>query len=50
VNYLLFQSCEVAGYRIPEGAQVAYISHSVHRDEAVFPRPDDFYPDRWKRE
>ena len=47
---MFVQACAVAGYSIPEGAQVAYISHSANRDAAVFPRPDDFYPERWKNE
>lgn len=53
-THLLFpfclQACEVGGYRIPEGTQVAYISYSANRDSKVFPQPDTFYPDRWTNE
>ena len=48
--YTYLQQCEIAGYLIPSGAQVAYISHAANRDKDVFAKPDDFYPDRWKNE
>ncbi|KAI1143994.1 cytochrome P450 3A13 [Hypoxylon sp. FL0543] len=38
----------IDGYYIPEGTIVSCQAYSAHRiDEAVFPRPDMFDPDRW---
>lgn len=38
----------VAGFSVPGGAIVSTQAYSLHRiDQAVFPRPDLFDPDRW---
>ncbi|MCQ0021628.1 cytochrome P450 [Streptomyces somaliensis DSM 40738] len=38
---------ELGGYLVPEGAEVAFSLYAMHRDPAIFERPDDFDPDRW---
>jgi cytochrome P450 len=38
---------EVAGYRIPVGAQLLMSQWLVHRDPRFFPDPEAFDPDRW---
>ena len=38
---------EIAGYRIPPGAQVLTSQWVVHRDPRFFPDPEAFDPDRW---
>ncbi|KAJ7463614.1 cytochrome P450 [Mycena latifolia] len=35
------------GYSLPPGTVVATQPWSIHRDPRVFPRPDEFDPDRW---
>ncbi|KAM3873746.1 putative cytochrome P450 120 [Diretmus argenteus] len=37
----------IAGFHIPKGYGVMYVSHSVHRDPEVFQQPDHFLPERW---
>ena len=44
------QCCELAGYSIPKGYMVAYISRCANRDAAVFSDPDQFKPERWRNE
>jgi cytochrome P450 len=38
---------EIAGYRIPAGAQLLMSQWLVHRDARFFPDPEAFDPDRW---
>jgi cytochrome P450 len=38
---------EIAGYRIPAGAQLLLSQWLVHRDARFFPDPEAFDPDRW---
>lgn len=38
---------EIAGYRIPVGAQLMMSQWLVHRDARFFPDPEAFDPDRW---
>jgi cytochrome P450 len=38
---------EIAGYRIPAGAQLMMSQWLVHRDARFFPDPEAFDPDRW---
>ncbi|WP_149181958.1 cytochrome P450 [Streptomyces sp. TRM49041] len=38
---------EVGGYRLPEGAEVAFSLYAMHRDPKLYPEPDAFDPDRW---
>jgi cytochrome P450 len=42
--------CEIGGYRIRKGTQVAMVQWSVHRDPRWFPEPDVFRPERWEPE
>ena len=42
------RECEIAGYRIPAGAQVVMSQWVVHRDSRFFHNPDEFKPERWK--
>ncbi|XP_037341239.1 putative cytochrome P450 120 [Pungitius pungitius] len=41
------QDSTLAGFHVPKGYGVIYISHSVHRDPEVFDQPDNFLPERW---
>jgi cytochrome P450 len=38
---------EIAGYRIPAGANVVMSTWIMHRDPRYFPDPEIFDPDRW---
>ncbi|MEM9489043.1 MAG: cytochrome P450, partial [Myxococcota bacterium] len=41
------EAFEVAGYRLPVGAQIVASQWVVHRDPRWFPDPETFEPDRW---
>jgi cytochrome P450 len=41
------QDCEVAGYHVPRGTQLALVQWVVHRDERWFDDPEAFRPERW---
>ncbi|TRM67586.1 cytochrome P450 [Schizophyllum amplum] len=41
------QPFSIAGYDLPAGTVVAAQSWSLSRDPAVFPSPEEFYPERW---
>lgn len=41
------QDSTLAGFHVPKGSGVIYISHAVHRDPDVFQQPDHFLPERW---
>ncbi|OIJ97532.1 hypothetical protein BIV25_14960 [Streptomyces sp. MUSC 14] len=41
------EDAQVAGHRVPAGADVVFVSHALHRDPEVFSAPDAFDPDRW---
>ncbi|XP_044030498.1 putative cytochrome P450 120 isoform X2 [Siniperca chuatsi] len=41
------QDSTLAGFLVPKGYGVIYISHSVHRDPEMFQQPDSFLPERW---
>ncbi|XP_069560710.1 uncharacterized protein [Brachyistius frenatus] len=41
------QDSTLAGFHVPKGYGVIYISHFVHRDPEVFQQPDSFLPERW---
>ncbi|QKV91390.1 cytochrome P450 [Streptomyces sp. NA02950] len=38
---------ELAGRRLPRGADVLISPYMLHRDARLFPRPESFDPDRW---
>ncbi|KAG7498979.1 cytochrome P450 120 isoform X1 [Solea senegalensis] len=42
------QDSTLAGFHVPKGNGVIYISHGVHRDPEVFEEPDNFQPERWR--
>jgi cytochrome P450 len=42
--------CEIGGYRIRKGAQVAMVQWSVHRDPRWYAEPEQFRPERWEPE
>jgi len=46
VGRILKEPVEVAGYRLPSGVMVVPSITSVHADEDVYPRPDEFDPER----
>jgi cytochrome P450 len=39
--------CEIGGYRIPRGAQVALVQWVAQRDPRWFDNPEVFQPERW---
>jgi cytochrome P450 len=39
--------CEVGGYFVPKGAQLALVQWVVHRDGRWFDEPETFKPERW---
>ena len=39
--------CEIAGYHVAAGTQVAMSQWTIHRDARWFPDPHAFDPDRW---
>jgi cytochrome P450 len=39
--------CEIGGYHIPRGAQIALVQWVVQRDPRWFDDPDSFRPERW---
>jgi cytochrome P450 len=41
------QDCEIAGYHVPRGTQIALIQWVVHRDPRWFDDPEAFRPERW---
>ncbi len=41
------QDCEIGGYRVPRGAQVAMSQWVMHRDPRYFDLPGEFNPERW---
>ncbi|MCA9683662.1 MAG: cytochrome P450 [Myxococcales bacterium] len=43
----VLEEVEIAGYRIPAGAQLLISQWLVHRDPRFFPDPEAFDPDRW---
>lgn len=41
------KGCSLAGYAVPGGVRVAALAHTLHRDERVFPRPEEWDHTRW---
>jgi cytochrome P450 len=41
------RDCEIAGYRIPTGANVVMSQWIMHRDPRFYDNPDQFTPERW---
>jgi cytochrome P450 len=41
------QDCEIAGYHVPRGTQLALVQWIVHRDPRWFDEPEVFQPERW---
>jgi cytochrome P450 len=39
--------CEIRGYHVPKGTQLAMLQWVVHRDPRWFAYPDAFRPERW---
>ena len=42
--------CEIGGYRVPAGTQLAMSAWVTHRDGRYFADPEGFNPDRWSDE
>ncbi|KIW99563.1 uncharacterized protein Z518_11302 [Rhinocladiella mackenziei CBS 650.93] len=40
----------IAGFNLPKGTVVGMQNYVHHRDPVLFPRPDEFIPDRWLNE
>jgi cytochrome P450 len=43
----VIQTCEINGYRIPEGWTIIYQINETHQDSSLYPNPAQFYPDRF---
>jgi cytochrome P450 len=41
------EDCEVAGYHVPRGTQLALVQWVAHRDGRWFADPESFRPERW---
>lgn len=41
---------EYMGWRIPKGSVVHPVQWAIHRDEELYPRPEEFVPERWLEE
>jgi cytochrome P450 len=41
------EDCEVAGYHVPRGTQLALVQWAAHRDGRWFADPEPFRPERW---
>ena len=41
------QDTEIGGYHIAQGQVVVANIYSMHRTPDIWPRPDEFIPDRW---
>jgi cytochrome P450 len=39
--------CEIGGFPVPKGSQVALLQWVVHRDPRWFEAPEEFRPERW---
>ncbi len=39
---------ELGGYALPAGSEIFLSIFHMHRDPAIFPRPDEFTPRRWE--
>jgi cytochrome P450 len=44
------KECEIAGFRVPAGAQVFMFQWSTQRDARFFDQPEEFQPERWTEE
>ena len=42
------QTCELNGYQIPQGWTVLYQIGMTHKDESLYPQPQQFDPDRFE--
>jgi cytochrome P450 len=42
--------CEIGGYHIPKGAQIALVQWVVQRDPRWFDDPETFRPERWDKD
>jgi cytochrome P450 len=42
--------CEIGGYPVPKGTQLALVQWLVHRDARWFEDPDAFRPERWDKD
>jgi epi-isozizaene 5-monooxygenase len=47
LNRIAVADIDLAGYRIPEGADILWCPYVLHRDRRQFDHPEIFDPDRW---
>lgn len=45
-----YPSCNIEGYEIPGGVRIAALAYTLHRDEEVFPKPNEWNYTRWLKE
>jgi cytochrome P450 len=46
-HQIIVKEDEYMGYRIPKGSVVHPVQRAIHREEALYPRPEEFLPERW---
>jgi len=42
-----YPSCKIGSYTIPGGVRIAALAHTLHRDQNVFPYPEEWDHTRW---
>lgn len=42
-----FPSAQIGPYTVPGGVRIAAMAHTLHKDDRVFPRADEWDPMRW---
>ncbi len=49
-RYVPPEGCEINNVRLPPRTIVSAQAYSCHRDPSVYPKPDEFIPERWLNE
>lgn len=50
IPHAVVEDDEYEGYFIPKGTTVFALSHYIHRDEELYPSPEEFRPERFLNE
>ncbi|XP_055948627.1 cytochrome P450 4V2-like [Argiope bruennichi] len=43
----IYEDTDICGYTVPKGSSCMVLNYYLHRDEAIFPDPEKFDPDRF---